>query len=107
MEGSDPMNTATDSDVIALLNLGPISCELLHAVGIYTRGDLEATGAVEAYAMIRESGFLPSLHLLYALEGALRGIRWDKLPREIREGLRLEARARLRLVRNLPRSSTR
>ena len=79
MEGFDPMNTATDSDVLALLNLGPISCEWLHAIGIHTRGDLEATGAVEAYALIRECGFLPSMHLLYALEGALRGVRWNRL----------------------------
>ena len=103
MEGFDPMNTSTDSDVLALLNLGPISCEWLHAIAIHTRGDLEATGAVEAYAVIRESGFLPSLHLLYALEGALRGVRWNRLPQELREELRLEARSRLRFSRNLPR----
>jgi TfoX/Sxy family transcriptional regulator of competence genes len=105
MEGCDPMNSSTDSDVLALLNLGPISCEWLHAVGIHTRDDLEATGAVEAYAMIRECGFPASTHLLYALEGALRGVRWNRMPQEIREELRGEARTRLRFARNLPRSS--
>jgi len=41
--------------------------------------------------MAKAAGFNVSLNLLYALEGALRGERWDELPDDVK--LRLEMQA--------------
>lgn len=72
-----------------MLNLGPKSREWMAAVGVHTGADLAAIGAVEAYR--RAKAAFPdrvSLNLLYALEGALLGMRWDELPAEIKADLK-------------------
>gem|GEM_PF-751957 len=74
-----------------LLNLGPKSSAWLAAVGVRTRADLERVGSLRAYQMAKAAGFNVSLNLLYALEGALRGERWDELPDDVK--LRLEMQA--------------
>jgi DNA transformation protein len=67
---------------------------MLAAAGIRTVAELRAVGAVAAYRRVRfaRSG-QASLVLLYALEGALTGVRWDRLPTATRERLRREAEA--------------
>lgn len=54
-----------------LRNIGPKSAAWLRQVGLRTREDLAAVGAVEAYMRVKRAGFKPTLNLLYALEGAL------------------------------------
>lgn len=76
-----------------LKNLGPVSGEWLQAVGIYSRADLEAVGAIEAYRRVRLHGFNASLNLLYALEAALRDVHWTALPVEVQRQLQTAARA--------------
>ena len=73
----------------ALPNLGPASAAMLEAAGIRTPAALRALGAVEAFRRVRfaRSG-QASLVLLYALEAALTGERWDRLPPERRARLR-------------------
>jgi DNA transformation protein len=76
----------------ALLNVGPVGAERLRAVGISTPAELEEVGAVEAYRRLDEA--FPrntSLNALYALHGALLGVRWDHLPPEVRQELRAAA----------------
>ncbi len=77
-----------DVPVAKLLNLGPKSAGWLRAVGIRTRADLERVGAVEAYRRVVEAGHETSLNLLYALEGALLDLRWDRLPDVVKRNLR-------------------
>ena len=74
-----------------LLNLGPKSAEWLEQVGIRTRADLERVGSVAAYRKVRDAGLDSSLNLLWALEGALLEVRWDRLPPPVKEDLRLRA----------------
>jgi DNA transformation protein len=74
-----------------LLNLGPRSAEWLEQVGIRTRADLERVGSVAAYRKVRDAGLESSLNLLWALEGALLEVRWDRLPPPVKEDLRLRA----------------
>lgn len=53
--------------------------------------DVEAVGSVETYR--RTKALHPrevSLNLLWALEAALLGIRWDELPPEIKDELRAQ-----------------
>ena len=71
-----------------LLNLGPTSAGWLRDVGIESRDDLERLGSVEAFLRVDASREGVSLNLLYALEGALRDVRWDRLPPEVRADLR-------------------
>jgi DNA transformation protein len=59
-----------------LPNLGQASAEWLAQSGIQTVADLSAVGAVEAYRRVKQAGFMPSLNLLYALEGALHDEHW-------------------------------
>jgi len=78
-----------EKNLAALLNIGPKTSERLRAVGIATPDDLRRVGALEAFD--RVEGAFPratTLVLLYALEGALRGVPWAALPEEVKADLR-------------------
>ena len=75
------------------LSVGPKSAAWLRQVGIRTHDDLEAAGAVAAFVKCKRAGFRPSLNLLYALEGALQGCHWQKVPEERRAELVEQATA--------------
>lgn len=76
-----------------LLNLGPKSASWLRAAGIETQADLARLGSVEAYRRALAAGTPPNLNLLYALEGALLELRWDRLSPAVKENLRARLRA--------------
>ena len=79
-----------------LKNLGPVSREWLRAVGLHTRADLEAVGAIEAYRRVRLHGFNATLNLLYGLEAALREVHWTALPPELKRKLKTVVQANKR-----------
>ena len=82
----------SDSELARLRNLGAVSAAWLEAAGVRTAADLRALGAVEAFRRVAfHRGGDVSANLLYALEGALRDVRWDRLPVEVRARLRQEA----------------
>ncbi len=68
--------------------IGPTSAGWLRDVGIQTYDDLERLGSVRAFLLVDASREDVSLNLLYALEGALRDVRWDRLPPDVRADLR-------------------
>jgi hypothetical protein len=74
--------------ISSLRNLGPVSEAWLHSVGIEFRDDLERVGSVEVYMRVVVRGFNPTLNLLYAMETALREVRWTHLSREVRQELK-------------------
>ena len=78
--------------LIAMRNLGPACVSWLEAVGIRTPDDLRRVGALAAFRQIMysRSGDV-SVILLYALEGALRDERWDRLPPRVKAALRKAA----------------
>lgn len=78
-----------------LKNLGPVSSRWLASVGIHRRADLIRVGPVEAFLRVKAAGHKPSLNLLYALAGAERGLRWNRLSEEDRHRLLLELDAAL------------
>ncbi len=80
----------------APLNLGPTSDRWLHAIGIRTRNDLEALGAVNAYALLKGHGYNASLNLVYGLEAVLRGCAPDALPVKIKRQLQLAAKSAIK-----------
>jgi DNA transformation protein len=71
-----------EDDVAQLPNLGPASAEWLRQAGITTYAELKETGAVQAFMRVRKLGVAPSLNLLYALEGAIRGSHWLEVKRQ-------------------------
>jgi DNA-3-methyladenine glycosylase I len=74
-----------------LLNLGPTSTRWLNAIGVHNRRDLEQLGAVDAYAMLKANGYNASLNLVYAIEGALTGRDWKRLPAQRKAQLKTAA----------------
>jgi DNA transformation protein len=90
---TSPASTARAGDggraAEALPGLGPRSREWLARAGIDSRERLRAVGAVGAYVAVRRAGGRPSLNLLWALEGAIVGQRWQDVAREHRTSLLL------------------
>lgn len=76
-----------------VLNIGPVIADWLREIGIHTLDELEATGSIQAWSLIKERhpGAV-SLVGLYALEGAILGVRWNQLPPDIKAQLRGAAR---------------
>lgn len=83
----------TIQDTGKLRNVGAKSAAWLRQVGIRTREDLEAAGAVSVFIKVKKAGFKPSLNLLYALAGALEDCHWQQLGTERRELLLSELAA--------------
>jgi DNA transformation protein len=73
----------------ALPNLGPVSRQMLADVGIDSVSALRRLGAVAAYVKVKAMHPRASLNLLWALEGALTGLRWQDVAREHRTSLLL------------------
>ena len=74
----------------ALLNLGPVSRQMLLAAGIESEEELCAMGSVRAYQAVKQADPKASLNLLWALEGLLTGRHWRVIAREDRTGLLLQ-----------------
>ena len=83
-----------DRPILELKNLGPSSAEWLSEVGVNTRNELVKLGALEAFIAVakRQKGKgqpVPTLNLLFALEGAISDTHWARLPgprrRELQE----------------------
>jgi DNA transformation protein and related proteins len=76
------------TSIRSMRNIGPRSAAWLNTVGINTIDDLVETGVIEAF--LRARAAFPrqvTLNLLYALEGAMLNIPWNKLSEEIKANL--------------------
>jgi DNA transformation protein len=81
------------SDLIALKNIGSASIRQLREIGIEDAAALRRLGVITAYRRLKHA--FPrevSLVMLYALEGALRGCHWNRLPPGVKEKLQAGAR---------------
>ncbi len=78
-----------------LRNIGPKSAAWLRQVGLRSRDDLVAIGAVGAFVKVKRAGFKPSLNLLYSLEGALLDCHWQELSEPQRDALVQDHEARI------------
>ena len=78
------MNSLTD-----LPNIGKTLAKKLNAVGIKTKQELSEIGSEEAIiriAVLENSG--TCTNMLYALEGAIHGIRWHGLDNQRKQELK-------------------
>ena len=65
-----------------LPNIGKSVEEQLNLIGIYSLEDLKQIGSKEAWLKIKEIDKSACINRLYALEGAIEGIRWHNLSEE-------------------------
>jgi DNA transformation protein len=73
-----------------LKNLGPTIIKRLNEIEIYTKEDLGRVGSFKAYIYIKKNypkKTIPICYYLYSLEGALRGIHWNDLPKKTKQDL--------------------
>lgn len=75
-------------DLSSLPNVGKVLEQNLRAVGIHTREQLRDVGSREAFLRIRLLDPGACLHMLYGLEGAVRGIKDSHLDKETKLGLK-------------------
>jgi len=74
------MKQSEENNLTSLPNIGQTLADKLERVGISTAGELKDIGSEQAIikiATIEHSG--ACLNMLYALEGAIQGIRWHGL----------------------------
>ncbi|MBN2348635.1 MAG: TfoX/Sxy family protein [Bacteroidales bacterium] len=77
------------SELSDLPNIGKTLAEKLKKVGIHNEQELKNTGsanAIQKIATIENSG--ACINMLYALEGAIQGIRWHRLDDEKKQELK-------------------
>lgn len=86
-----PSAERDDDPRTRIQNLGPVSRRHLAAVGVHSFSDLRARGSVAVFRAVRARGLESSANLLYALEAALLGLRWDRLPDVVKQNLRERA----------------
>ena len=75
-------------DLTELPNIGPVLARRLADVGISSRDDLAAMGSVEAVLRIGHTDASACYNMLYAIEGAIRGVRWHAISKEDRARLK-------------------
>ncbi|TLG76554.1 TfoX/Sxy family protein [Culicoidibacter larvae] len=68
------------NELMAMTNIGKVAATRLIDVGIDTPEKLIATGSMDAFLAVRLRDPGACLDMLYALEGAIEGVRWHSLP---------------------------
>lgn len=71
-------------------NIGKVLAQKLNEIEVYTYDDLVDIGSVEAVLRIVGSDTFGYYNMLYALEGAILGIRWHDIPPVDRQKLKQE-----------------
>ena len=70
------------------INIGPVLEKKLREAGIISYTNLKEIGSKEAFLRIRIKDETACLHMLYALEGAIQGIRYPLLSQACKEDLK-------------------
>lgn len=72
-----------------LPNVGAVLAARLKAAGVGTPSELKRLGSIQTLRRIRASGAeeAPCRSMLFALEGAIRGVRWHDIPKPQRDAL--------------------
>jgi DNA transformation protein len=76
------------SDIGNLPNIGRALEEKLKQAGITSREELTKVGSKNAFLRIKSMDESACLNMLYALEGAMQGIRWHYLSEEDKNDLK-------------------
>jgi len=76
------------SELLKLPNIGNIVENQLNTIGIETYDQLKKIGSKQAWLKIRSIDESACINRLYALEGAIQGIRWHNLSDEVKRDLK-------------------
>ena len=76
------------SALTELPNIGPVLADKLAAIGVETHEDLVALGSVAAVLQIKEEDRSACYNMLYAIEGAILGLRWHAISKADRAALK-------------------
>lgn len=71
-----------------LVNIGNVVEAQLNEIGIFTYEELKQAGSEQAWLRIKEIDDSACIHRLYALEGAIQGIRKADLPEKRKKELK-------------------
>jgi DNA transformation protein len=70
-------------------NIGKTLAEKLNSIGIYNKEDLKIMGSERAFERIKNlENNGTCLNMLFALEGAIKGIRWHNLEKDRKDELK-------------------
>ena len=75
------------NDLAQMANLGKVLAQKLEDVGIANSTQLRLVGAEGAFARLATLDHSACINMLYALEGAIQGIRWQQLQADRRKEL--------------------
>lgn len=75
-------------ELSTLPNIGKSVEQQLNEVGIETIKQLNEAGSRQAWLRIKSIDDSACINRLYALEGAIQGIRWHNLPQEVKDELK-------------------
>ena len=75
-------------ELSTLPNIGKTVQQQLNEVGIETIEQLNEVGSKQAWLRIKSIDDSACINRLYALEGAIQGIRWHNLPQEVKDELK-------------------
>lgn len=76
------------SELSKMMNIGKVVAEQLVQVGIETPEKLREVGAKDAWLRIKAIDDSACIHRLYAMEGAVRGVKKTELPQEVKAELK-------------------
>ncbi len=76
------------TDLTSMTNIGKEMAEKLKSVGIDSPGQLIQTGAKQAFLRLKEKYPKVCLVHLYALEGAVQNMEFNRLPEETKKELK-------------------
>lgn len=89
MKKSIASDKLKQADCMAQLpNIGKVLEKRLHEAGVYTPAQLREIGSKEAFIRVHLHDSGACLHMLYALEGAVEGIRYTQLSEETCQDLK-------------------
>jgi len=78
------------SDLTSLPNIGPTLAQKLNQIGVTSYDQLAELGSIEAVIRIGQTDPSACCNMLYALEGAILGVRWHLIPKDQRGTLKRE-----------------
>ncbi|AGK52676.1 TfoX domain-containing protein [Bacillus sp. 1NLA3E] len=83
IKGGNEMNSLT-----SIPNIGEVLAQKLIDVGINSPENLIEVGSKEAFIRIKHADDSACINMLYALEGAIQGVRWHSLSDETKRELK-------------------
>ncbi len=75
--------------LLDLSNIGQVLEKRLHEVEIHTIQQLKTLGAKNAFLRIQRMDSTACLHILYALEGAIQGVRYTQITENKKQELKM------------------